>query len=656
MNQFTHQFIPNNSNNNKAEFDLLITYYNFRIKFKKKFIKGQNNSSFIEKTFYLIDKKWLKNWEKYIGYEDIRDIMGKDNIDRELINADYNWIEDIYKKTSAENVNYPLTNKNIYYDGKLIPLSEFFIIDKNCLDLFISLYNGFSLNNEKSYPIKFLKEKILLRINKKMFLVLFKENGLHFELLVILTTECENIFLDFLQKNNILDLLIKKYNFNIYSDEEYNIKENNCELKIINKTLKIKKQDNYFDNSIIPKYNNTKNHFYIQNENPISSDMEKKIEERTFITDKNIQINNNIFNRPMNRVGLQNVGQSCYMNATIQCLNNVREFSDKLLNIYKNKQFDIKKQPLTVSFSCLLQELNNTQNKYIVPSVFKQIIGALNPLFEGIHAADSKDLIFFFIEKLHKELNKAPQNQQEENNNIDYQQQELESRNEIIMFNKFIKDFYQKNNSFISNNFYGITRVTMKCDSCNLVKYSFQTFNLLIFQLRKTKEEKKKELGYNKQLNLYDAFEVEQKEELLSGENMIYCNNCKGLRNGKHQQRFYGFPNVMIIILNRGKDNKDFNEEFIIYEKLDFTKKNLIVNKESYQKFFLCGVVTHLGESGSSGHFIAYCRNDPNSTEFICYNDTIVSNVSIKDALSSNISRNDFEKKTPYILLYHRME
>ena len=196
----------------------------------------------------------------------------------------------------------------------------------------------------------------------------------------------------------------------------------------------------------------------------------------------------------------------------------------------------------------------------------------------------------------------------------------------------------------------------MKCDSCNLVKYSFQTFNLLIFQLRKTKEEKKKELGYNKQLDLYDAFEVEQKEELLSGENMIYCNNCKGLRNGKHQQRFYGFPNVMIIILNRGKDNKDFNEEFIIYEKLDFTKTNLIVNKESYQKFFLCGVVTHLGESGSSGHFIAYCRNDPNSTEFICYNDTIVSNVSIKDALSSNISRNDFEKKTPYILLYHRME
>ena len=111
-----------------------------------------------------------------------------------------------------------------------------------------------------------------------------------------------------------------------------------------------------------------------------------------------------------------------------------------------------------------------------------------------------------------------------------------------------------------------------------------------------------------------------------------------------------------IWIKRRSIEISVFNEEFIIYEKLDFTKKNLIVNKESYQKFFLCGVVTHLGESGSSGHFIAYCRNDPNSTEFICYNDTIVSNVSMKDALSSNISRNDFEKKTPYILLYHRME
>ncbi len=334
-------------------------------------------------------------------------------------------------------------------------------------------------------------------------------------------------------------------------------------------------------------------------------------------------------------------------------LNNISELTNKLLNLYNTQQINIEKHPLAFAFSNLLYDLNNTKEKYIVPSLFKEIIGKLNPLFQGIKAADSKDLIFFIIEKLHQELNKATQKQQE-NYNIDYQKQEIESRNEKIMFNNFIKDFQQNNNSVLSNNFYGITRVTMKCDICGTTKYSFQTFYLLIFQLKKVKEEIKKQLGYYKQLNLYDAFEVDQIEESLNGENMIYCNFCKGLRNGKHQQKIFGLPNVMIIILNRGKNNQDFNEYFEIPDKLDFTNKNLIIDPRSYQRYYLCGVITHFGESGSAGHFIAYCRNSPDSG-FTCYNDSIVSEVTVKDALTTIISNNEWEKKTPYILLYHKM-
>ena len=133
---------------------------------------------------------------------------------------------------------------------------------------------------------------------------------------------------------------------------------------------------------------------------------------------------------------------------------------------------------------------------------------------------------------------------------------------------------------------------------------------------------------------------------------MIYCNGCKGLHNGKHRQQIFGLPSVMIVILNRGKDNRDFNEEFDIPEKLDFSNSNIVINNVSFKKFFLCGVITHIGESGSSGHFIAYCRNNPNNG-FICYNDSIVFDVSIKDAISTTISVKDYEKRTPYILIYH---
>ena len=114
-------------------------------------------------------------------------------------------------------------------------------------------------------------------------------------------------------------------------------------------------------------------------------------------------------------------------------------------------------------------------------------------------------------------------------------------------------------------------------------------------------------------------------------------------------------PKFLIIVLNRGKNNKDFNEKFIFPEKLDFTNKNIIINKQSYHKYYLTGIITHLGESGSSGHFISYCRNDPNSRTFFCYNDASVSTVNVEDAMNEIISEVDYNKKTPYILFYHNL-
>ena len=359
--------------------------------------------------------------------------------------------------------------------------------------------------------------------------------------------------------------------------------------------------------------------------------------------------NNNLY---PHHAGLVNVSQSCYMNATIECLSNIKSLSNYLIQGYST--YNIDSQPLCVSFSSLLYDLIYTKQKYIEPKIFKEILGKLNPLFEGNHAADAKDLIFFIIETLHKEL-LPPSNNNNENNEIDFLQQEQNAKDENKMLNEFIKEF-KLNKTTISDIFYGINRSIMKCNNCLTKKYSFQTFNLLIFPLKKVKEYKMRQIGRgNLDLNLYDAFYCEQEAERLEGENMIYCNVCRQLSPGVHQQQIYGMPNILIIILNRGKNNQDFNEEFRFDEILDFTNTNLVVNKKSTLKYYLCGIITHLGESGAGGHFIAYCRsklNDP----FTCYNDAAVSQASVADAMATKISTRDIEKKTPYILLYHYMK
>ena len=254
---------------------------------------------------------------------------------------------------------------------------------------------------------------------------------------------------------------------------------------------------------------------------------------------------------------------------------------------------------------------------------------------------------------MHKEL--LPPSQNNNNNNINFLQQEMNSRDEKIMFNEFIKEF-KANSTDISKIFYGVNRSIMKCNNCSVTKYSFQTFNLLIYPLKKIKEYKIRQLGrYNQlNLNLYDAFLCDQEVENLVDENMIYCNQCKKLTPGIHQQNIYAMPNILIIILNRGKNNQDFNEEFTFDEILDFTKANIYFNQNLPKKFYLCGIVTHLGESGSSGHFIAYCRNGVNEP-FLCYNDAAVAKVDVITAMEAKLSKTEMKKKTPYILLYHYM-
>ena len=349
--------------------------------------------------------------------------------------------------------------------------------------------------------------------------------------------------------------------------------------------------------------------------------------------------------------GMMNIDHSSYMNAVIECLSNIKSLSNYLLMKYGT--FDIEKQPLCVAYSCLLFDLLRTTEKYIKPDLFKEIIGKLNPLFEGNHAADPKEFIIFIIETLHKELCPPSNN----NNEIDFVQQELNSQNEQKMLKDFLIDM-KLNETIISNFFYGVNREVVRCNCCNRSKYSFQNFYLLNFSLKKVKEYKMRKIGgagwfNNLVLNLYDAFECEQEEEKLVGDNAIYCKYCKKLITGVYKLNIYSMPNILIIILDRGENNKDFKEEFRIDEILDFNNKNII--NHSHKRFYLCGIITRFGESGNRGHFIAYSRNNPNDN-FICYNDENVSQVSVKDAITPKISANGNKIMVPYILFYHYMK
>ena len=80
----------------------------------------------------------------------------------------------------------------------------------------------------------------------------------------------------------------------------------------------------------------------------------------------------------------------------------------------------------------------------------------------------------------------------------------------------------------------------------------------------------------------------------------------------------------------------------------DLDLSNYIELKNTGVKYKLIGVITHIGESGMGGHFIAYCK-DPISQSWNKYNDTIVSEVQ-----QQNFQNEAINRSIPYFLFYQK--
>ena len=145
-------------------------------------------------------------------------------------------------------------------------------------------------------------------------------------------------------------------------------------------------------------------------------------------------------------------------------------------------------------------------------------------------------------------------------------------------------------------------------------------------------------------VNFKDCFDYNQKIDYFSGENVMYCNKCKQQLPACYQTLLYTGPEILIIVLNRGK-GIEFKVKMEFTEILDLS--NYIKRNETGCHYNLIGVVTHMGESGASGHFIACCKS-PINNKWYKYNDDLVTEV------------NDFKQEIidyamPYILFYQKI-
>lgn len=114
------------------------------------------------------------------------------------------------------------------------------------------------------------------------------------------------------------------------------------------------------------------------------------------------------------RVGLANLGNTCYMNAALQCLAHTRPLTEYFLSgdfVYDvntvNKAGMGMQGRLAVAYASLVRDMWSGRRMAMAPWQFKRLFGKFKPEFNGFDQQDSQEFLQHMLTGLAEDLNRV---------------------------------------------------------------------------------------------------------------------------------------------------------------------------------------------------------------------------------------------------------
>jgi ubiquitin C-terminal hydrolase len=304
--------------------------------------------------------------------------------------------------------------------------------------------------------------------------------------------------------------------------------------------------------------------------------------------------------------GLANLGNTCFMNSILQCLNHTMPFLEYFLSNQYSSDLNTSKIE-----SSIVNQWNITtrslwyKNSVVNPlnllkSIHQVARNKGNTQFLGYRQNDSQEFLQFFLESMHNALANEVDMRIDGNPKNELDKQALVA---LEHYSKYFKKDYSK----IVEIFYGqffTTVETIKSENKTELSYSYEPFNSLCLEIPNVEK-----TG----LSIYDCL-----DHFCANEILIDSETEKKTK----QHYFWKLPNILVIFFKRWNNHGDKISDEIEFptDDLDMSKyiKGYTPNSYHYECY---GIVNHTGGPGG-GHYYSFIRNSDGN--WYKYNDSVI--------------------------------
>ncbi|KAJ3928107.1 MAG: ubiquitin carboxyl-terminal hydrolase 4 [Lentinula lateritia] len=368
---------------------------------------------------------------------------------------------------------------------------------------------------------------------------------------------------------------------------------------------------------------------------------------------------------PIGTSGLKNMGNTCYMNAPIQCLSATvpfaRFFTEVDLKTAINYMNKMNSQgQLTRAFSRLVHDIWHGDMPYITPNDFRRTLCSLNAQYIGTSQHDSQEFLSFLLDGIHEDTNRIMA--RKPITRTPEEEERLENLPQQIAGEYEWQVWRQSNDSIIVDFFQGMFRNQLRCMKCDKTSTTYNAFSILSLPVP----------ARSGKIPLQNCLKAFFNLEVMEGDDAWDCPRCKTKRPATKTLSLARLPPVLVIHLKRFEVNGRFSDKIDTF--VDFPVKGLdltdlmppplpvgadqsllnggmvngVMSRDDPRiqvgpyKYELYGVTNHYGNL-SSGHYTAFVASRGG---WLYCDDSSVKNVDAKQVVNQKA----------YVLFYKRVK